>query len=288
MRSLQQASLVVAGLGIAACHTYIPTPAGTTAAPVSVAQYEYPADATHANGWHLPEDSTARRNAVATNYSDALIAFKRLTSGQKPLRVAVYYNSKLTPEVAAVRRPAGNVVELDYEEHGPKGTSTGRQTLRFAADGSQSAVSSGAQNVDALMAQQLEAAIVGHLLEANARVVDKGLLFRKSAAAKPGSGAADAELRALSNDVDLVMEVTFVPNAAAHDGFELGLRAIRTKDATVLAQISSAESTRRSGGGNEYVAQQGGYVQASAKAVSLRDLCNVIMAQAMSQVAARY
>jgi hypothetical protein len=283
-------ALAIVATSTACRSTWTPTPVGTTAAPVTVATYEYPAEVTHANGWRPPED-TARRRAMAADmeYSRALESFRRVALRNPPMRVVVYYNGSLSSSVQSVRRPAAGVLEVDYQEAGPKGKTSGKKTIRLYSEGDETSAPVGAQNIDAVVAQRLETAIIQHLMEGNARVLDKGLLYRKTAMAKSAPTQSDAELRALSGDVDLVIEVTFLPSASAADGFEMGLRAIRTKDAMIVAQVSSVELERRAATTTRFVAAEGGYVATSeTKTISLRDLCHSVMRDAMTQVASRY
>ena len=125
------------------------------------------------------------------------------------------------------------------------------------------------------------------MVEGNARVLDKGLLFRRAASKSPAT-YADAELRSLSSDVDLLLEVTFLPRPTAPDGFEIGLRAIRTKDAAIVAQVSSAELELRTVSFQQFTALEGVYTpRTETRAVSLRDMCHSVMQQAMTQIASR-
>lgn len=273
------------------CHTWTPAPIGASAPPIAATTFDYPSDVTHANGWRSLADSAGRHVAEDAEYSRALAAFRRVTSQRAPFRVVVYYNGALSPAVSSVRRRAAGVLEMDFEEHGSKGSSWGRRTIRVYEGEVDGNATVGTQNLDAVIAQRLESAVINHLIEGNARVVDKGLLYRKASRDKGVASYSDAELRALSTAVDLVLEVTFVPNSAAPDGFEIGLRAIRTSDAAVLSQISSAELVPRTRVSRELVAREGGggYVeQARTTTVSLRDLCHSVMRQAMQQVASRY
>ena len=285
----RHAALALLVVAAAACRRsgFVSTPAGETAPLRDAPRVAYDENVTRANGWRPAEDSLARY-ASAHDYELARDGMRRLVARQGALRVLVYYNSTLDPLVSAVRRPASGVVEVDYTESGPKGTTTGRRTVRLVNEETTAPATSGRQSLDALLAHRLEAAVGQHLMDGNARVLDRALLVRQASRAGGGLAYSDAELRALADRVDLVLEVTFVPNPAARDGFELAVRGIRTRDAAVVVHATSAERTTTSAPRYAAVAGKGYELTTATRELSLRELCHDVMSDAMRQLAARF
>jgi len=132
--------------------------------------------------------------------------------------------------------------------------------------------------------------ITNLLLESGARVLDKALLYRKVAQGAQTGSYSDTEIRALSQDVDLLLEVTFVPNPRVPEGYDVGVKAVRTRDAAVLALTSSAGMPRSLEEVSRFVPVAGvGYEEKTGvRRLSLDALCSNATDDALHQVALRY
>lgn len=274
---------LAAGLNLlafsSACRSaYTPTPQGAVAPAPSASPMAYANDVTAANGWTPPPDRVT--SAVDLSH---LTPFRMLSAKQGGMRVLVYYNSALSSQVSAWRTPSRQVLELDFDEVGPTGRSRGTRTLALSTQYAVDEVA-GQQDLDALLAHRIEASLTRLLLAADTRVIDKAMLFRKTAAATRARTFSEAEIRALGNDVDLLIEVAFIPGSPSPDGFEVGVKAVRTKDARLLAWSTSANTVAPT----VIVAQAGRGFRERREAVSLDDRATAALQQALEQVARAY
>ena len=273
-------SLLCALVLTGACgKTFVPTPQGAMAPPPSAQPYAYANEVTAANGW-TPRDSG--RYLVDLG---ELAAFRMMSARRGGLRVLVYYNSALSSQVSAWRTPSREVLELDFDERGAGGARSGRRTLTLSTQVAADQPVAG-QDLDALLAHRIEATLTRLLLAVDTRVMDKAMLFRRTAAATGVRTVSEAEIRALEKDVDLLIEVAFIPSSASRDGFEVGVKAVRTKDARLLAWSSSANARESS----MVVAEAGrGYTEVdSRQIVSLDARAATALQLALSQVARTY
>jgi hypothetical protein len=201
------------------------------------------------------------------------------------MRILVYYNSALSSQVSAWRTPTREVLELDVDEAGTDGARRGRRTLSLS---SQVAAEDpvGAKNLDALLAHRIESCLTRILLAADARVMDKALLLRRSAASTGARTLSEAEIRALDKDVDLLLEIGFIPRSPSADGFEVSVRAVRTRDARLLAWSSSANAPTST----SFVAQphRGYQAMIGHQAISLDERAASALQLAVAQVARTY
>ena len=266
---------------VVACHSaWVPTPQGAPAPPPTAEPVSYAHDLTAANGWKPPADSL--RGGFDISH---LTAFRMMSARRGGLRVLVYYNSALSSQVSGWRTPSRQVLELDFDESGARGASQGHRTLTLSTQ-VPADEQGGVQDLDALLAHRIESSLTRLLLAVDTRVIDKAMLFRKTAAASGARSFSEAEIRALGEDVDLLLEVAFIPQSASADGFEVGVRAVRTKDARLLAWSSSANTPAPIA----YVAQAGeGFREVKGRhAVSLDDRALSALQMALEQVARSY
>lgn len=142
----------------------------------------------------------------------------------------------------------------------------------------------GGQDLDALLAHRIEASLTRLLLACDTRVVDKAMLIRRTAATTKAKTFSEAEILALGESVDLIIEVAFIPVSPSPDGFEVGVKAVRTKDARLLAWSSSANMPKQTA----MVAQAGVGYRERRVAVSLDDRATSALGMALEQVARAY
>lgn len=269
----------------AACHrSWAPTPNGAAAPPPSAEPVPYADGVTAAHGWKPADDSTARVRPLDLTH---LTAFRLMSARRGGLRVLVYYNSALAAQVAEWRTPDRSVVELDFADSGPSGTRRGRRTLTLSSQ-IPAEDPTMRRDVDALVAHRIESAMARLLLACDTRLVDKAMLFRNTAAATGARTFSDAEIQALGRDVDLLLEVHFIPASASPDGFEVSVKAVRTRDARLLAWSSSANAAPVVDRTIVPVAGQGYREETRRRQVSLDDRASSALQLALEQVARTY
>lgn len=202
---------------------------------VSPAPFTYDASVTAANGY-----GTGSRASLEEHEAAVARLRQFVTANPKQSRIVVYFNSRLS-EFRARRSGTTNVLEVESRDGAEGAERVGRRTFRLYTEAAEKLPAASEQPLDAILANALETAVTADLLRANAHVVDKALLFRQVAQAASINAFSEAEIKALSESADLLIEIRFLPNAQRVEGFELTLRAIRTRDARLVAQVTTAE-----------------------------------------------
>ena len=268
------------------CTKMVRTSPGNTASPKSIKP-----DTTGQTG--LPDQRTVSwrgpveyptQEPPRFDMSPAIIQFRDLIRRVGDIRICVYYNSRLSDQISDWRIDSRGVIKLDIDQEGDPSLSGVSAPIKIQADGdvnlgdkslqtgtfSRSTTAAiyteirqsdkpGSIPIDQLLSDKLESIIIKGFTDAGAKVIDKALLFRQEALRGRLKSINETEIRALSNKVDVLLEVTFTPNHLTIEGYEINIKAVKVKDASIITSESTAMIDRLLAENIEYIPDAGGF-----------------------------
>lgn len=274
------ASAVLALIFLPACAPVIEvTPPGRSALLAPVVPATPPT--TAADGWSGPE--AVMPENLSYDMSPGISELRAAISRGGRLRAVVYFNERLSERISSWQTNQRGVLEATIS-----GSTNASGRMRVYTEYRNDAVE-GRAMMNSWLGEYLEQLVSSAMLEANVTLVDKGLLTRRAAASSGIDELNQAELLALTGDADVVLEVTFKANPMVAEGYDVVVRALRTRDAAVLARASTAGHHRGSSSQAQYVAREGGFERVTTQSQStLEYLTGYAMTSAMQQIAQRY
>jgi hypothetical protein len=158
-----------------------------------------------------------------------------------PIRAIVFTNDWIGTNLSSWSVPKQDVVELEVEV--PASRSVPHRSSRKVLIQTEAPVEKrDDSDVSQILADAIEAPLVHHLRQLGVTLRDKAALRSQTPTSTKAIEPNASELAALAPDVDLVIEARLLGGDDADGGPALVLRAIRTRNAELIAVASTRDT----------------------------------------------
>ncbi|MFP4459648.1 MAG: hypothetical protein ACLFSQ_08695 [Candidatus Zixiibacteriota bacterium] len=207
------------------------TPPGNTAPPRDMQIYQdrlpQPADNFRHRGNYYESNDRSTTKSSTSNYQN--LGCNIL----KHIKTGIFYNSDLNTRISSWHIEDKNV--LEFTTKGNNEITKKVYTERYIPYTNQ------VEDIDEILSATIEERIMHILLQSEARIIDKALALRQTANELELTDLREAEISALREKIDLLIEVNFIPSQASEDGYEVRIKAMRTKDGAVLSYRTTTD-----------------------------------------------
>lgn len=277
--------LLVLCVPAAGCRTFVPAPPGAPSTAVPAPPVATPR-LTQPDGWAPPAAPEAP--AVFT-MDPGVRALADAVAQRGPVRALLYFNQRLSADPAAWRVARRHTATWDRTEASGTSRAEAHEALHLFVEEALPE-RSGAAALAPPLGLRLEEVATRALLRAGVTVVDVPVLFRQTARTQDLTTRRATEIAALAEGVDVLVEITFIHDPDAPDGYAVAVKAVQVADAALLATASS--TTARPPEAAEtvtYVAVEGGFAaEVHRPRVTLEDHARHVLNEVLLQWAQRY